>query len=52
MSKSESVRFSGLKYEVRVVNEGTEQERVVIYKKWDGGNSWDRPWKKPLTIGG
>ena len=48
--------FLGHKYEVRILNEGTDREQLVIYKRIknteDGISSWDRSWEKPLVVGG
>jgi hypothetical protein len=53
---NEHLCFLGHKYEVRVLNEGTDREQLVIYKRIknteDKISSWDRSWEKPLVIGG
>ena len=46
------IYFFGHKYIVRVANEGTEREQLIICKFTDMEDNWDKPWTKPLIIGG
>lgn len=43
--------FNGRKYDVRVANEGTDREQLIVFRKKDGvGSIWG--WEKPMVIGG
>lgn len=53
IDSSDNLCFLGHKYEIRILNEGTDQEKVVIFKRQKNvDGEWTKAWDKPLVIGG
>lgn len=52
-AESANLAFLGRKYEVRVLNEGTDREQLMIFKRHRNAEGiWVREWGKPLVVGG